>query len=605
MNECFYLVSNASTSIYNNTLSKFTNHFGGNPLLLNAQDKYQVGLDEIYIHSKFSNIPVLPKNVPHIRIYKRSLLENTDKNNVNIDVSLENYQIILPYQHYTPITLTETINSIITNNTDNFPKVIKTFSSRNLLKVASLKINGEVKNDYMVFFHHKLAVRLGIMKDIPLVKNDLPASLAPFLIRVAKHFYYPFIERYASNNTEMTLQENIPKLIKVEINHVQPLIENGSYKHILSHHALNKVNSNVHHQQFYFPLYLTLSMDRINEFSVRLLDENDKQLKLEPNLPTILKMSLRKFDEEANEFNIVIDSTKKDPHHPNNTGSDFSFTLSPPIQLDDDYVCSINSVSYSTYFKTLPVPIKDRYILISRQLSDKTVDIMKIRFNSKNRPFFSIQDVINVLNDDLIIPSEHPQSHILRHPILEKNCAKFILETNETGRSTISILGFQNTTFDLPAELIPILGSMTIDTLPNSHNRWVFNLDIPVEKNNEIVAYKRTFLHPPDVLTLIPQTIWIYGDFVQPVLCGDSQTTLLGILPVKLDAINRHKNQYITELIERPNWCQVRTRSLHKLSFKLLRSDGREIGFEKDDDGVIISLTFRRKQPKSNNVMFL
>jgi hypothetical protein len=602
MTDHFYLLSNASTNIYPNTLSKFTNHFGQNPLTLGNETKWQIGLESIYIHPRFTNIPMLPKVIPHIKIYSSSeissMLKQLKADNLptdNVYDLVPHSAISIPYKHYTPQILLNTINEILFSKNpslrlkflgfklDNDRFTIKmTPKKENMTNdemVKYLRFNYEPILQNHICFHVELATMLGMVKE----KQD----------------YIRYLPEKVRN--DLKLKELRPKIIKVEISNVQPIIQNNSHARILSHHTLNMINTHLHYVQFDNPLYLTLSSSIINDFTVRLLDENDRQLQLNPSLPTILKMSLRPLDEGTGEFNIVIDSTKKNPSHPNNTGTDFCFNLSPTLQLDSDYVCSINSISYSTYFKTLPIPTNEQYIKVTRKLPDSQIIQVSFPFNPKKKPFFNIQDVLNVLNEDCKVLDTFPYANALQHPSLEARCAKFVLE-EIGGISFVNVGGFPNTTYDLPYELISVLGEKTDDT--SNINRWIFELDTQTEISD---LSKKRFAHPPDIISLIPITLFIYADFIQPIMVGETQVNLLQIVPVRSDMIDGHKNKYITEAIKRPNWAQVRLRTLDKLSFKILRSDGKPIEFNNERDGVIITLTFKKlpRAAVNNNIMFL
>jgi hypothetical protein len=523
--------------------------------------------------------------------------------------------IYLPYKQYTSTTLIETIQQCLleegslihqyvaftlSENGTQFSIKKSTFPSPTIFaadKTAWVE-------EYFPCIHAELAVLLGLVNE----ETGLCDSQVEKRV-LNNHNYYWFHEfGYVYQHVTETkkfnikLKENLPKIIKVEINHVQPVAENNSHVRILSYHALNMINSHLHYVQCNNPHYLTLSSNHINEFTIRLLDENNTQLKLDASLPTILKMNLRKYEESTGEFNVIIDSTKKNAYYPSNSGSDFCVNLTPPIQLEDDYVCSISSISYATYFKTLPISPKESYIKVRRRILGRVLAEFIAPFNPLKKPLFSIQDVLDVLNENCKVPGDHPQVAFFQHDMLEKGCASFALITQATGKSFVSVGGYLNTTYDLPQELKLILGESEVSDHRDTSSRWVFELNESIAGHKNFG--KRHFANPPDFISLIPQTLWIYSDIIQPVQVGDSQTNLLQIVPVRSDAINRQKNIYITEFIERPNWSQVRTRTLNKLRFKILRSDGKAIGFEKENDGVIISLNFRKMPQTKNNNLF-
>lgn len=593
MTDHFYLISNASTETYVNTLTKFTNHFDQNPLTLDAESKWQIGLESIYIHPRFTNIPMLASNAAHMKVFSGTDLNSKASelraNNLPLDNIYEVTQhqsFSLPYKHYTPVTLIDAMNEMLIESNvlgDQF----KGFAIKN----DKFTINLPERDPTIDVTAYIRSAYAPVVQNHVVFQTDFAVMLG-FDKEKVKYIRYT----HDKIRNVIKLKDIKPKVIKVELNNVQPIAENDTQVRFLSYHTINMITDHLHYVQFDNPLYLTLLSSVINEFTVRLLDENNNQLQLTPSLPTILKMSLRPFNDGTGEFNIVIDSTKKNPNYPNNTGTDFCFNLSPMLQLDDDYICSINSITYSTFFKTLPIPSRERYIRIIRKLPHMTIDVT-VPFNPKNKPFFSIQDILNILNEDCKISNEYPQSDQLKHPLLEDRCAKFVLE-EIGGVSYVNITGFPETTYDLPHELITVLGDQTSDT---RRKRWVIQMDT---ETTESGLMKKRFIHPPDIISLIPQTLFVYADFIQPVMVGDSQVNLLQIIPVRSNVIESHKNTYITEEIKRPNWSQIKTRTLDKLSFKILRSDGKEINFHNKRDGVIITLTFKKMQRAHKNVMF-
>jgi hypothetical protein len=573
-----------------------------NPLTLDPEHNWQIALESIYLHPRFNNVPILSEDESHVRLYSVEDLKKTDERlgmvNSPIEDTKKYISLRLPYYNYTPVSLIEKLNELLmTEGSLAFQKVVfKLHDNKRFVAVYG-------HDTYHVYVHAKLAKSLGFAKEkTPYIKFSRQKIVSDIVLRDIK-----------------------PNIIKVEINNIQPVIENDSRASVLSYHTLNMISSHLHHLQFDYPMYLTLTSNVINEFSVRLLDENNEQLKLASSLPTILKMNLRRYDGSFGEFNIVVDSTKKYADFPQNTGTHFCIPLSPPLQVDEDYVCSINSISYSTYFKTLPIPESNSYIVVTRyttvvhavgsitypegKTEQKVLATYKVPFNPKQKTFFKIEDVLEVLNEDCIVPFTMTNASAkLRHEAFESRFAKFVLDVDSlTSKSYVSVGGYGDATYDLPRELLSIIGDVTETVIDPASTRWVFTLNEPVLKNGVNIASKRKFLHPPDIISLIPQTLFIYADFIQPCMVGNLQADLLQVVAVRNEAADWHKPKYVTETIERPTWSQIRTRTLDKLCFSIRRSDGQNIAFQNEKDGVIITLTFRKKQRTEyrSNVMFL
>lgn len=597
MGETFYLISNASTQIYKNTLTKFTNHFGDNPLTFNSEETWQVGLESFFLHPRFPNIPVLDADVPHLRIYHRDDLDITGI----IDEQTRHVPICLPYFQYSPTGLILQINRMIKDlelGLENelmflFPIVGEMTRNNEPVLVDRLKVDirkeAETHAEAIILLVQvDLAMCLGLVE-----RRDLsPANR--ITLSSADYFIYSSPATDEANpidaSYEISLSEQVPKLIKVQIDNVENLVENNSRSSIISYHAVDMISSHTHYKQFNAPMYLTLSSNHINEFTVKLLDEGNNQLKLDASLPTILKMKLRRFEESSGEFHIVVDSSRKNPNHPNNTGTDFCSSITPAIQLEDDYVCGVSSITYSTFFKTVPIPSAEAYIKITRKTAEGNVLAeVSIPFNPKQKSLMTIEDIIAVLNDNAYVRRhDHPRSKLFQHQLLDKRCMFFKL-ASEHNINYVNIAGLPHTTYDFPLELAKILGE-NVETVNQDEKRWV--IFHSTSTSNDLFAKRFSF--PPNIIHLIPQTLFLYTNFTQPVVVGDQQVNLLQIVPVRSNAIERHKNKYITETFERPNWVQIGTRQLSELKFKIMRSDGKQIEFEDKNDGVLITLIFKK-----------
>lgn len=596
MTESLYLLSNASTDIFENTLTKFTNHFGDNPLRFDPRETWQIGLDALYLHPRFPNIPVLGKGVPHLRIY------NNDEIGVTgiIDERTKHSSVCLPYYQYSTASLVWTINQTIKNLgledkiTFIYPFVGQTANGDPTL-IDRLQL---FTNEHTVLFQVDLAVSLGLVEHRDLSYKNRVKLFSTDYFRYtppAVGEAHPFKASY-----EVRLVEQIPKIIKVQIDNVESAAENDSHVFILSYHAVNMISAHMHYKQFINPLYLTLSSNHINSFTVKLLDEQNNQLKLDESLPTILKMSLRRFDTSSGEFHVVIDSSRFNANHPNNTGTDFAFSMNPPVQLEEDYECGISSITYSTFFKSVPIPPSEAYIKVTRKDEHGAIlGMHSLIFNPKQKPLMSIEDVISVLNENAYVRrGDNPKAKLFQHAhkSFEGRCMLFKI-ASENATAYVNIGGFPYATYDFPMELAKILGA-NVHNANTADNRWV--LSMTPEKGQPVKElFAKKFDFPPNIITLIPQTLFIYTNFTRGVQLGPDIVNLLQIVPIKSNAVDRHKNNYITMTFDRPNWVQVSTRHLKDLRFKILRSDGKAIDFEDQSDGVLITLLFRKKQDSS------
>lgn len=547
-NKTIFLLSNASTDIYNNnTLTKFTNHFE-NPINLEQGEKWQIGLQSIFLHPLFPNIPFLDDK-PHIKIVDELTVHN----------------IFLPYKRYSSKSLVHQINERLSEA-----------GLKSKLHFTLNEDSNKIELNPAENFQAELSVHKHFIKTMGFHRINQSVDYVTFAIS-------------ESPRHEVKLSDQIPKIIKVQVSHTADLFESNNQTIFISYHAVNMISPFTHHFFSERPLYLAVTSNPIKDFTVTIVDEHNNQLKLGNNIPTIIQLNMTRSNEESGEFHVVVDSSMKNENYPNNSTADFCFSLNPPIHLSEDYVCSINSITFPTRFRTIFIQNNNFYLMVQRTV-DNIIRNVRLPFNQKGMNFLSIEELIEGLNNTF--GATKPDStYFPPNNVMGTHLLKIFTLEAYGGEKKLHFTGYKNTIYDFPIEIASVLG-LNDKAGKKIGNRWLIEMN-DMESDDPILGMQ-SFEMPPNIITLIPQSLFIYTDFTQLVSVGNNETNLLQIVPIRSNVFEREKNQFVTENFDRPNWIQIRTRILNNLRFKILRSDGQLITFDRKDDGIVIVLAFKK-----------
>lgn len=550
MSKTIILLSNASTDIFKNTLTKFTNRFE-DPINLETGGKWQIGLQSIFLHPFFPNIPFL-NNLPYIKIVDELTI----------------HDIFLPYKRYSGKLLVYQIN-----------RRLSEAGLRRKLRFT-LNENNKIEISPIENFQAELKIHKRFIRTLGFHKTNQKAEYVTFAIGESLPY-------------EIKLTDQIPKILKIGVSHTTNLFECNDQTTFLSHHAVNMISPFTHYFYNEIPPYLTVASNLINELTVIIADEHNNQLKLGDNIPTIIQLNMIRSDDDSGEFHVVVDSSVKNVNFPNNTSTEFCFSLNPPIHLNENYVCSINSITFPTRFRTISIQTDDLY-LSAEKMVNKTVKKIKLPFNRKGINFLSIEELVEGLND--AFKCNEPDANFFSSSkgiskVMGDHLLKIFMVENDNGEKKMYFTGYKDTLFDFPFEVANVLG-ISDKAGQKVGNRWLIVLNESI--TSDLTLGIQSFEMPVDNITLIPQSLFIYTDFTQPVSVGGRETNLLQIVPIRYNVFEREKNQFVTEKFDKPNWIQIRTKTLDNIRFKILRSDGQPITFDRKDDGIVIVLAFKK-----------
>jgi hypothetical protein len=588
----FYLISNASTDSHpQNTLTNFTNEFPRNSLSNDVC--VEIGLDSIFFNGSFNNAPVINNNEPHIRMYQNVTGEITK--------STAYKAIRLTLKDYTHDSLRNELNQhFVENGADINNLNLSMFNYRLDMEDAIHDFVNKRKQDneglYTVLenFRDKISDHNFFLLKI---SQDLNVVLA-FHTKLADMMGYCFTDKTVkgrfNNETYIFLSEStlftrtpkfnnsIPKYIKIMLTNIECTTINDQQEPIVSYHAINYVKDSMHYMNFVQPHFVKLTTNSINNFTVHILDDQNRQLQVEPAQSTIFKMSLRPYDYLKQQTTLIIDSTKENQYFPNNTKCDFSITLKPPIRLDTRYECALSSITLPTLFNSVPIIENESYVVFGKKNETKW---FKIKLNFQKR-YASLIDFLSDLNKFCYIPRVYPKALEYSLKSLNGQFIHFSLIKNQNNAShKIVVKGIKDVAYDFPREIGSLLG-VTLDT-----PRWKIELDN--EDNSE--SHFTTISVHPNINALIPNNLWLFAEFIEPTLVGGTMCNLLHIIPVTSTVLQSSEN-YSTVEFERLNWLEISKNVLDNISFQLRTASGSIVKFANPEDGIIFTLVLRRKE---------
>jgi len=98
-------------------------------------------------------------------------------------------------------------------------------------------------------------------------------------------------------------------------------------------------------QEFKNKQYVTLENTILDSIEIRLLDENNTQLQLLPDVPTFLQLKIRKMSRYDDSTNIHLSSKPKEGCK-DNTPYKFKIQLPQDIYINQSYKIALTSINY-------------------------------------------------------------------------------------------------------------------------------------------------------------------------------------------------------------------------------------------------------------------
>jgi len=189
------------------------------------------------------------------------------------------------------------------------------------------------------------------------------------------------------------LSKNLyPKYIKICSNQIRAQILDTTYsKDLLVFSPDFKHQEDYTMRELQSIDFIPLLNNRLTDFDIKLYDEKNNLLQLTTGTPTIIKLAIQKMPLSKNSFNVRLTSTPTN-EYPTNTMSRFKVKLPTPLQMDETWKVSINTISHPTKFSTFLEDYETRFIKFKPLVGDEKELILKPNYVYEE---WELCDVIN------------------------------------------------------------------------------------------------------------------------------------------------------------------------------------------------------------------
>jgi hypothetical protein len=534
------LSSSASRDIYQeNTLTRFTNLFPRNIKLIDS--KWKIALQSICVGTQFSNVPLDVRNTDkaHMLIWIGTNYQ---------DLKPPSFSLTIPTQFYSLQSLR-----------DYFNEKIPAFLEENDI-VSSVSFE-TAKEDANVLILNKRFCTIGLRQDLcewlgfktALSVNDEEYEEFEFA-RIFSPYqdYVIFGKVDRITNLKKPIGEAIvPKVIKVEISDLSQHFKSFKYNKILSLISYkHERESNVFHHIVKRKEYFNLNKSDIQNLSVRLLDQDDRELQLFGEQATLLNIIVRKM--KCVSFMMRITSQECLSLFPDNTRSNFRSQLLEAVDLSKGQW----EVALSSIRLPASIDVKD---MLSRE--NFWIEVNAVNNWPVNRRIHFEQNNINNLKDLKEAINARMKDEI--------GDAKFFLDYTYDKRTAIRC--FQPMSFTMSALLNYVLGRSSAEKV--------------------IVASPKTLFsaREADMERCKPNVGFLHCDFISPSIVGNKYAKVLKMIPL-ISASNTIECQHL-------DFMTVNVNQLGSMHFYLTDDNGKIIKFSnQNSDDILLNLVFEQNR---------
>lgn len=346
---------------------------------------------------------------------------------------------------------------------------------------------------------------------------------------------------------KLSMKPLLPKMIKVKLEEMEPSLSTQNNSQIIGIICGDKEIAK-------YPLfnvvlkkeYVDVLQPTLNTITITLLDENNRPLCLEDGEQTIVKLKLQAtmFDS----FILRIASNECRDIYPNNTNSNFRIQLSRPLRTQDrQWEVALSSIC-------LPAKMSDK----------KLLENVWIEFSFDNITYDRLSF------DDQVPPITTEKVFLHMKEYLETIFFDMMLQLLTDADNIIMMRGKADTTY--------IRTSSKFAALFNIKETY-----FSIRKEEEIT------LGFFDIRRLDPKILYLYCNFIHPVVIGEKRERILKLLPFthnNKDVITKYESQHL-------DFMPLSLNDPYLLHFELCTYGNNPIQFDNENALVLINLIFR------------
>lgn len=559
-----YLVSNGSTHIYENTLTKFTNN-----LYKTTSKPLEVAVSEVFIDDHFQNsyLPSDP-NTPAIILTKKKF----DRDEIDLSSFSIEEKYFLKHGQYTSEKLKHSLlSSRRSKNNPILPFIWSYGAAASQTYFGVFSSNKDFKVvpdalDFILYVYKPLAeiIREPETETEPLKVvsiNGLTFEVfepTPVLINNTLQSYF---FKYSFKKFEIATSYSphvfvcCPEISTTYINQSKAnILCSLTLEHDKS--VDDKKHYGMHHT---FETLMFMKLNHSGRINIKLVDSNLKQLQLLGGRATIVKLVTREIgnrNKMSNDLRITVTSSKQHLHNAN-TSSRFTSELYERIRLyGRDWYCALVSASIPNRFE---LPLDNLTMTISVTVfHDSHPRRESITIGKETT---SIEDILKMFSNQL-----------RRQDELAVDIDPYTGALQFTAKKDIRMI--------MKGSLAYFLGADE-----ETQNTPILNYTIKADS-------KLPFRQPPRFNLYHPTSVFLYSDIIEESIVVQQSLKLMKILPVTHD-INSNTRRASHLEFKKLEWHRVTDDTLSKLSFELRTQSGDFVNFARQEtDHVVLNLIF-------------
>lgn len=528
------VASNSSTIIHpENTLTSFTNELPS-PLQLHKDAK--ICLESVFFDNIYTNIPsYIPFNIPHFIFYEK------DENNkwiVN-----PNFKITLPHRE---IDYAYVINFIKQNVTMQKFLKDKTIAARLNKHKNVLYIRTD--DPYCLAIQEDVANWLGF-KDKSRAEIEEFENIKYYCLQ--SNFYYRFTHKQIKLNSARTLI--------VELEEIEPIISGNGFEKIIATlpykpHTIedNLTFNNTYNYEPKRRTFFNLNSPWISSFTARILNEDYSQINLSKGQPTFLKFRIENKMETT--FSIRARSIDSLEIFNDNSCSHFKMKLPMHIDLNENWKIALTSIHIPNFINIAKYLSPDKYF----------IKIEKPEGFEKTLTF-----------NETTIYTPHDLCYYINYVC---NQSEINMKTSINNENMLYILIREKMTVTFSDDFALLLQQSTLAEelkLPQK----IFTIDDPPKANTSVINF----------FSLIPHTLFLYSNIVEPSIIGNQYAPILKIVPHEDDSDSLMYHHEIKNL----EYMNLKNTNFSILEFEIRDAAGNLIDFRQDYP-TIVNLLFKK-----------
>lgn len=545
-----FAMSNASTDVYNNTLSNFKNILP-EKIPLREEDNWHIAIESIGMPTEFENF-TFPPNVNTPSIILKA--EGGSKINVHFPITLYDETVLknvfeninLTYAKYVNFSITKEKKVLIREGKKRDPLVdITIYIHETMIK----NFGFEIPPYYTVRASSKSAK----------FKEEIYYKLSFNVTRTIDNLKtFDLLNDEPIRHTPLNFTSSYPKVIKIFCDNIEGGVFNNTFSHVIGVFTLEKSVPFYIHQfktKEYFPILNTL----LTKLSITLKDENDKPLNILPGQSTFVKLHLRKMLQASQVVRVTSETSKE---FPLNAQNNFSVLLPSTLYLHGQWKVALSSISLRPNFFSVPKVLKMTVNVLQNKLDlstgsasenvDQTIEIPPGNY--------TIMEIVNLINN------EYAKTN------------SFNINLSPTGKYDFLCGPMIGEYIRIDHELLQLLGYDYSKI--NTNGKQTEFTDLYFRKKIRCTA-------PPRINALKPLYIIVYADFVESSVIGSNYSKVLKVLP-----ITESNDMQLLEF-EHLEFFNVQNTQLSFIKIQLRTNAGDLIYFNNTDD-VLLSLNFKK-----------